>query len=257
VWLPEKLEKNLDILVSNPEADLLYGASLYWYSWTGKSEDKERDYIWNSFGFEPNRIITHPELLIALLIVVKSIPGMNSFMFRRQIIEDVGGYEETFNFIYTDQAFYAKLFHVANVYITDGWWDKYRQHPDSSCQIAKKIGITDDIHSKFIEWLEEYLSKKSENRKEIWNAIYLKKKILRTEINANKWKRKLKKSNDEIEKLREKIKILNKELNKYNELNYLIYNFLKNLLDKTVKRISYIITFMKKKIRNLLFIEKG
>lgn len=45
VWLPHKLEEQVSILDSHREAGMLYGNSLYWSSWTGRPEDKERDYM--------------------------------------------------------------------------------------------------------------------------------------------------------------------------------------------------------------------
>src|SRR5215212_3295723 len=47
VWLPHKLERQLAILDSYPEAAMVYGATQYWHSWTGNPEDIQRDYVPN------------------------------------------------------------------------------------------------------------------------------------------------------------------------------------------------------------------
>src|SRR5262249_36292098 len=45
VWLPHKLEQQVAILESQPEAGMVYGASQYWYGWTGVIEDAQRDFV--------------------------------------------------------------------------------------------------------------------------------------------------------------------------------------------------------------------
>src|SRR4029079_1996060 len=37
VWLPQKLEEQVAILRSQPEASLVFGPVQWWYSWTGNS----------------------------------------------------------------------------------------------------------------------------------------------------------------------------------------------------------------------------
>ena len=38
VWLPHKLEKQVPILESEPEAGLIYGSLFFWYGWTGNPD---------------------------------------------------------------------------------------------------------------------------------------------------------------------------------------------------------------------------
>jgi glycosyltransferase involved in cell wall biosynthesis len=52
VWLPRKLEQQVAILTSQPEAGMVYGATQYWYSWTGEAQAMERDYV-RSLGVPP------------------------------------------------------------------------------------------------------------------------------------------------------------------------------------------------------------
>src|SRR5215213_5930752 len=42
VYLPQKLEMQVQILRDNPAAAMVYGATKHWYSWTGRPHD-ERD----------------------------------------------------------------------------------------------------------------------------------------------------------------------------------------------------------------------
>ncbi|WP_287295599.1 glycosyltransferase family A protein [Moorena sp. SIO2C4] len=43
IWLPQKLEKQLAIFSSQPEADVVCGLTKFWYSWTEKPQDIDRD----------------------------------------------------------------------------------------------------------------------------------------------------------------------------------------------------------------------
>src|SRR5215831_13859313 len=43
VWLPRKLERQVALLASHPDAAMVYGPSRYWFSWTG--EEVRHDYV--------------------------------------------------------------------------------------------------------------------------------------------------------------------------------------------------------------------
>jgi glycosyltransferase involved in cell wall biosynthesis len=95
IFLPEKIEKQIEIFSSEPEAAMIYGATQYWYSWTGNLEDIRRDYIWNSFGVKPNCLIEPPKQL-PILLRYGLYPCMCSLLVRRAAIKRVGGFEESF-----------------------------------------------------------------------------------------------------------------------------------------------------------------
>ena len=42
VWLPHKLERQVEILNTHPGAAMVYGTSQYWRSWTGHPKDARR-----------------------------------------------------------------------------------------------------------------------------------------------------------------------------------------------------------------------
>ena len=66
IWLPHKLEQQVPILDAQPKAAMLYGPTQHWFSWTGKFEDRENDYL-TPLGIQPNTLIEPPALLIHLL----------------------------------------------------------------------------------------------------------------------------------------------------------------------------------------------
>ena len=72
VWLPHKLERQVTILSSHPSAAMIYGASQYWYSWTGDPRDIHRDYV-PALGVQPNTLVKPPTLLTSLEAVEEQI----------------------------------------------------------------------------------------------------------------------------------------------------------------------------------------
>ncbi|HEX5734493.1 MAG TPA: glycosyltransferase [Blastocatellia bacterium] len=168
VWLPEKLERQVEILRSQPAAAMVCGRTQYWYSWSGKQEDLSRDFV-PELGVPLDRLVDPPALFPALMRnqVVTSTGGL----VRREAIETVGGYEERFRGLYEDQAFYAKVCLKAPVFISDGCWYKYRKHPDSCCAVAESLGRHHAERLLLLNWLESYLSENAIKDKGVWQSL--------------------------------------------------------------------------------------
>jgi len=80
---------------------------------------------------------------------------------RREAFRCLGGFEEGFSGIYSvfeDQAFLAKVFLNAPVYVTGECLDKYRLHPESLCAVQERDGAMRQIHAFYLKWLASYLS---------------------------------------------------------------------------------------------------
>jgi glycosyltransferase involved in cell wall biosynthesis len=50
VWLPHKLEDQVAILDSHPEAGMVFGQSQRWHSWTTNPEDIQHDFVPRAWG---------------------------------------------------------------------------------------------------------------------------------------------------------------------------------------------------------------
>jgi hypothetical protein len=59
--------------------------------------------------------------------------------------------------MFEDQAFYAKLLLATPVLVVPRSWDRYRQHADSMCALARRDGRTSDARLRYLEWLERHL----------------------------------------------------------------------------------------------------
>lgn len=174
VWLPHKLEQQVAIMESYPEAGMLYGATEYWYSWTGKAEDASRDYV-PELSVEPNTLVKPPKLLVVSYPLGKgSAPCTGSLLLRKEAIERVGGFEEAFRgiyMLYEDQAFLVKVYLNESVFVAGECWDKYRLHPNSAMATVMKAGQYHVVRSFFLNWLEGYLSEQKVKDTEVWKAL--------------------------------------------------------------------------------------
>jgi glycosyltransferase involved in cell wall biosynthesis len=157
VWLPHKLERQMAMLTERSEVDMLYGASQIWYSWSGRPEDRERDYI-EPIGVPPDVVMQPPSLVLPYFVLqTAAIPNPSCVIVRRRIIERVGGFEEVH--AYEDQAFYAKVILVAPVCASSDCWDRYRQHEHSITAQVDRRGDAESARAGFFDWLIDYLSK--------------------------------------------------------------------------------------------------
>ncbi len=171
VWLPQKLARHVEILSSQPEASMLYGATQYWYSWSREAQDVERDRVWSNFGVQPNTLVQPPELLFGFLRDGRTAPCTCSTTFRRRVFDEIGGFENAFRGQYEDQVFYAKVCLQAPVFVTDECWELYRQHPRSSCSVAQQSGEADRAREAYLKWLEGYLRTKGVVDAELWGGL--------------------------------------------------------------------------------------
>ena len=170
VWLPTKLEDQLEILTSHPEAGMVYGNTLFWYSWTGKPEDQARDHL-PPLGVGTNTLLQPPELLQKCLQGKAAVPCTCSLLIRRPAIEQAGLFEEAFRSVFTDQVFYTKLFLRTPVYVAEGCWDKYRRRPDSSWSSIQGTGKEITARGNYLSWVEKYFLEENLKGSELWQGL--------------------------------------------------------------------------------------
>jgi glycosyltransferase involved in cell wall biosynthesis len=162
VWSPERLERHLAVIEARPEVGMVYGPTLYWYSWSehASASNAPDDHV-------GDLSITGPaEPPVALLTFLRtgggSLPGICSLLARRDVVLKVGGFEEDFRGLYEDQVFLSKMCFEAPVYVVTDVLDKYRQHPDSHCSQAIVSGeyhpsCPHPARKRYLLWLDGYL----------------------------------------------------------------------------------------------------
>lgn len=161
-YFSTQIEQQVKILESYTSAAMVWGRTQVWFSWSGKSEDSQRD-IYSQLGTQPNKLIRSPALLTNLLDPYeRAIPCTCSVLVRHEIFEELGGFEDDFKDKYEDTIFWIKVFANRHVFVADNCWGKYRQHATNSCLVAMNTGewIPGDLspaHYRYLTWVENYL----------------------------------------------------------------------------------------------------
>lgn len=177
VWLPHKLESQVAILEAQPEAGMVYGLNQYWYSWTGKPKDRERDFVL-ALGVEPDTLFQPPTLLTLFLRQKAAGPGTCSILVRREVLEAVGGMANSFRGLFEDQVLRTKILLSVPVFATDDCVSRYRQHPDSCCSLASGPEWL-NARLAYLNWLVEYLSARGIEDKDLWRIVRRELRVLR------------------------------------------------------------------------------
>ena len=170
VWFPQKLEQQVAILNSQPEAAMVYGRTLIWHTWMNDPKNKHRDYMFD-LGLQPNTLIKPPRLVLLLLQGKYQTPTTCNAMLRREVFEEIGGFIESFRGMYEDQVFFVKLGLKLPAFVANECWARYRQHPDSCCAIAEKNGESDPAWLHLLGWIRDYLIEQGVTDRRIWNAL--------------------------------------------------------------------------------------
>jgi glycosyltransferase involved in cell wall biosynthesis len=170
VYLPDKLADQVRILNEVSQAQVLYAATEYWHSWSGLAGES-RDWVWHPHGVALGTVIEPPRALVAFLTDGGTVPCMGSVLARRSAVIAVGGWEESFRTICTDQVFHAKLTLRFPALFADVCWDRYRQHANSSCHRVAAAGQTEATFETYLRWLERYLTAQQVRDGSVWTAL--------------------------------------------------------------------------------------
>jgi len=176
IYLPDKLERQVAILESNPTAAFVCGRTERWYSWTGKTEDTHRDFL-QKLDVPLDTVIKPPALLLMWLQDERAALTADVTV-RRATVLQVGGYEDSFRDMHEDQAFHAKLCLDHPGFVSSACWYRYRKHPASTTHIAKTTGQWATARQTFLNWLEKYLSEREIQNDEVWQVLQKEKKKL-------------------------------------------------------------------------------
>jgi len=170
VWLPIKLEQQVKLLESRPEVGMVFAQTQWWYSWTRKHEDMDRDFV-HELGVPASKILKPPELLIHFLPNESLSPCTCSVLLRRRVVEQVTGFEEIFTGLYEDQAFFAKISLTTPMIALSTCVAKYRQHENSNCAIAEKKREYQKVRETFLNWLMNYINSHNVESQEVRQAL--------------------------------------------------------------------------------------
>ncbi|MGB5136640.1 MAG: glycosyltransferase family 2 protein [Prochlorococcaceae cyanobacterium] len=156
IWESTKLSAQTAVLQGAPHLGMTYCATKYWYGWTGQEIDSERDHLY----LPVNRAIelAPPHTLTELMKGSIRVPCMGSVLTKRNVLQQCGGWENSFRGLYEDQVMISKVLMTTPVRVTTDCHDRYRQHDDSCCTIAYRDGIDAKYHRQYIRWLYGYVT---------------------------------------------------------------------------------------------------
>jgi glycosyltransferase involved in cell wall biosynthesis len=157
VWLQEKLARQVELLAACPAAGMVYGRTEYWHSWTGNSEDEDRDYV-PALDVSADTLVSPPALMTAFLRDTARVPCICSVLARRTLVERLGGFVESFEGLYEDQVFYAKVCLNAPVFVSNECLERYRQHAGSLCARTEHTDAHGIWRQRYLRWLAQYVS---------------------------------------------------------------------------------------------------
>lgn len=156
VWLPRKLEEQMRLFAQFPQAGMVCGSPLYWYSWNKDGSDQVSDYV-RDLGLQRDKLYSPPELLRLIYPLGKAVAATPSDVcVRRDAFECVFDFHAN---MYEDTAFLVKLYRRQHVYISSQCWTWYRRHSGSiSATVSKNRQQHRESRLYFARWLQKYLA---------------------------------------------------------------------------------------------------
>ena len=158
VWLPEKLQLQVDIHNRYPEAGFICEASKYWYSW----ENPAHEDVVISIGAEQDKLHTPPQLIYTLYPLGKgAAPCPSGMMIKKSLYDEIGGFENSFkgeNQAYEDQPFLFKVYLRTPVFVSSAPNNLYRQRSGSLMQFISHKKKYYEVRSYFLNWMNNYIN---------------------------------------------------------------------------------------------------
>jgi glycosyltransferase involved in cell wall biosynthesis/SAM-dependent methyltransferase len=171
VWFPAKLERQLTILEAEPRAAMIDSPAQVWHSWSEKPEDRERDYVVNPFS-DPG-LVAPPALLLSRLANATDLPTLSTVLIRREALDRVGGFDESFPAAvqkWEDAAFLSKVHLRESVFVMTECSSRIRRHQHSPRAIMSRTGHMREGQLSYLGWLERHLKQYSVDAADIWQA---------------------------------------------------------------------------------------
>lgn len=156
IWLPEKLQNQINLFTQMPDVQMICEAACFWYSWADKNAKDEIVLLG-----APEGIYQPPQLMKMLYPLSDGQPPCPSGMIiTREALERCGGFQENFSGIfqlYEDQAFFSKVYAAEVVYFSDKANNYYRKREHSMSTEAANEDTYRKVRLFYATWLKDYL----------------------------------------------------------------------------------------------------
>jgi GT2 family glycosyltransferase len=165
VWLPSALAHRMRVARSHPAADVVIGGTWRWYSWSGSSDDLDRDHHVCLPRELPWLTTIEPPALFGAIYGTPGtycVPAMCGLLVRHNALISAGGMSEEFRGLYEDQVLYTKIALTMRVVLDGRALALYRQHSSSACSTSIDNGqwsptARSSAEDRFLEWQRHYV----------------------------------------------------------------------------------------------------
>ncbi|CAN5640973.1 hypothetical protein BH23GEM11_BH23GEM11_04070 [soil metagenome] len=168
VWPYESLQERVEILDRRSDVGMVFGRDLRWFSWAGEGGGTLDDTL-ERLGTRAGRRMSGSVFLRLALSNRANMPATHCTLLRRSVVDRAGGFEESFRFINTDQAFFAKALLVTDVLAVDRCWGWYRQRPASSSTVSRDEERK--FRRVFLTWLLDFLAREYPEERSLARAV--------------------------------------------------------------------------------------
>jgi glycosyltransferase involved in cell wall biosynthesis len=170
LFLPQALGRRVAVLQTHREVGMVYGPALLWHGWTGDCNDLAHDRE-ERLHLSPGTVFSPPAYCAYLLDHDAAIPSPCAVLIRQRVVEDVGGFEDSFHDLFDDQVLYIKISLATTVLVSSECDSNYRQHAGSICAIADRTGRTAAARLVYLDWVRHYLSEQGIRDDRVWKAL--------------------------------------------------------------------------------------
>ena len=166
VWLPYRLEHQLQQLRACPEAAMIYGQAERWVDDTQPFDEHNPANGENRIPpLTPPRHragLLHGPMLLEWFLTDESLtPCTCSVLVKTAVARRLGGFEASFRGLYDDQVFYAKVALAEPILVDPRCVARYRRHRASCCARAANTTETHVARQHFLAWLSAYSARQS------------------------------------------------------------------------------------------------
>jgi glycosyltransferase involved in cell wall biosynthesis len=174
IWLPTKLEVNVESMLTHAKVGFLFGPTEYWYEWDPVGNANWKNEV--PMVAPGDTVYAPPELLARSLPLGEyGVPCPCSFLMRRWAFERAGGFDEAFNpstyQYFEDVAFLAKMYLHVPIYVSGDCLDRNRCNQFSMSRQASTVRNFEASRRFFFRWLTDYLREQKVADAAIWRAL--------------------------------------------------------------------------------------
>lgn len=168
VWIPKKIEQQVKILESEPEAAMVYGRDILWYSWSSQLFNN-LDYSCE-LGIVSEKLFSPPQLLNILVKNQYQTATLSNALIRKTVLIKYIYEKLNFSKKYQVQSLYSKILLNESTYVSSSCFSKTRCFHDDSKVFTEEVDSVSE-RKNFLLWLQNYIHSFSDKYSEFDNTI--------------------------------------------------------------------------------------